>query len=204
MTTKKLLASTAPLVLAKLVGCGGSVGVQEPVAVNSQTGAVTSTTTVSGQITWGGAKPQVVGGSSLSSYTIVQSVPSALYTSSTSAPQVTLTATTDTGYVSSITLSLASTTTWVSPVNSGDVVYAWTIPQTAQFETWQQQVSANSSAEAEITGVSNATFVAAQPGTYQLTSIVQTPSSSASASTTISVPTPRCAGGCPIREQPGA
>jgi hypothetical protein len=169
-------------------GCTGSTGMSLSAAYNTQTGATTITTTVSGTITFGGAKANFVSNGDPTTYSLVNSIPSEFTPNASSPPQVTLTATTDTGYVSSITLTLQPTSTTVGPVNQGDVVYAYSVPASTALTTWEQNVGANTTEEAQVSAVSTLPLTSsAITGTYQVNAIAQTPSGSSNASTSISL-----------------
>lgn len=210
----KLLKQVCAVVCAVSVfacsGCTGSAGVSLAASYNVATGATTVTTTVQGQIQFGGAKPNLVVNGDPTTYTLVQSIPSEFALNSSSPPQITLTATTDTGYVSSITMTLQPTSTTVAPVNPGDTVYGYSVPSSATLTAWEQNVGANTTSEAQISAVSTLPLKSSgNSGTYQVTSIAQTPSTNASASTSISIGLSgnpgKCPGqpGCPVPVNPG-
>ena len=86
------------------------------------------------------------------SYTISISAPSNTYSLNSGAtPETTLTATTDTGYSSSITLLLTPVSAVISPVNHGDAVFSFNLPNTPAVNTWVQTVSANTNTSLTLT-----------------------------------------------------
>jgi hypothetical protein len=194
-------------------GCSASISQSFSASRNLATDQTTlqETTTVTIQL-GGGAKPNFVTDGNVTTYGLVQSIPSEFTPNTSSPAQVTLTATTDTGYVSSITLTLQPTSTTVGPVNQGDVVYAYAAPSSTALTTWEQNVGANTTAQAQISAASTMPLTDTDnPGTYQLTSIVQTPAGSATSSTSIGIGLSGIPGpptGCPsnpsciVRDEP--
>jgi hypothetical protein len=192
-------------------GCSGSVSVTESDAHSTLTNSDTITTSVTAQISWGAPKPNLVGDGDPTTFALAQSIPSEFTPNPSSPPQVTLTATTDTGYVSSITVTLQPASTTVAPVNQGDVVYGYSVPSSTALTTWEQNVGANTTSETQISAASTLALTNnGNAGTYQVTGIAQTPSGSSSASTSISLGLPapppvKCPGNptCPVRPDPG-
>jgi hypothetical protein len=76
------------------------------------------------------------------SYVLSLSAPSSVFSSNTDgSPTTTLSVTTDTGYSSSITLPLNPVAPAVSPVNAGDAVFSFGLPDTTTFDNWMQNVA---------------------------------------------------------------
>lgn len=104
-----------------------------------------------------GAKAQYVSANDMAattdgSYVLSVSAPSTQFTTSAGDVAVTtITANTDTGYSSTITLPLTPVNPVVSPANSGDAVYSYNLPSSPQLAAWTQQVTANTSASMDIT-----------------------------------------------------
>jgi hypothetical protein len=113
-------------------------------------------------------------------FVVSASVPSSAFSSDSSSQAVTtLTATTDTGYTSSIQVVLQSTAAAINPINAGDAVYSYVLPDTPQLEAWSATVAANTNSSASITSDGNLPFTGTG-GTYtiglQITSTVTDPS----------------------------
>lgn len=209
---KQASAVMCAICLFTCSGCKGSIGFT-PTISHGPTGW---TFGGSGNFTWqfgsqDEAQFMAVGDPTSSSYTFVESVPSVFTSNSSSPPQITMTATTDNGYTSSITLALQSTSTTVAPVNQGDVVYAWTVPASAALTTWEQNLNANTTSQISISFATSMPFAEnGTTGTFPITTIVQTPIASATASSSaIILPGPsgpsKCPGNpsCPVPVDPG-
>jgi hypothetical protein len=79
-----------------------------------------------------------------SSFTIIASAPASKFALNTNSPaQTTLTAVTDTGYTASVTVNLEQVESTTAPVNEGDAVYTWAVPNNEAVSTWVQQISEN-------------------------------------------------------------
>ncbi|MGA3262585.1 MAG: hypothetical protein ABSC47_00910 [Terracidiphilus sp.] len=86
------------------------------------------------------------------SYTLSISAPSSVFTANASqSTTTTISVTTDTGYSSSITLLLTPTAPAIAPVNSGDTVFSFNLPDTPAFDAWMQNVTANTIAKMSVT-----------------------------------------------------
>jgi hypothetical protein len=152
-------------------GCNTSVSGGVTVSQSSN-----GTTTVSGTVTvtW---KPvaQDLTVSDLqtaesSGYTVITNVPSSNFTLNSQNPvQATLTATTDQGYTSSVTVTLQPVTSTTSPVASGYAVYTFAVPSSSELSSWVQSVVANSTSSTSVSA-SVATVFNSQgtSGTYTL------------------------------------
>jgi hypothetical protein len=171
----KLAALLCLLCLPTIQGChvsGGSVSTS--VSVNDQTGAVT--TTVSGTLniapdmTYSGLAVADLSDIPSSGYVVSLSVPSGSFVpDQNNTPTTTLTATTDTGYTSSITVVLQPTSPAINPINSGDIVYSYSLPNTSQVNDWIQQVALNTSSTTTLSSSAGLPVVAVgNPGTYNI------------------------------------
>jgi hypothetical protein len=114
-------------------------------------------------------------------FVVSASLPSSAFSPNPSAQAVTtLTATTDTGYTSSIQVVLQPTAAAINPINAGDAVYSYALSDTPELEAWVATVAANSSSSVTITNDGNLPFVGTA-GDYsiglQITSVVTDPSS---------------------------
>jgi hypothetical protein len=213
----KLLKQVSAVVCAAILfacsGCSGTVAISPQYTYNTGTGA--STIGASGTFTWkfgssSNATFQAeVDSISQPTYTFVESIPSVFTSTSSTPPNITITATTDTGYTSSVTLALQSATTTVAPVNQGDVIYAYSVPASTALTTWEQDVEANYTSQVAIAFTTSVPFASnGAPGTYPFTTIVQTPDAyaAASGSAVILASGPgKCPGNpsCPVRPYPG-
>lgn len=117
----------------------------------------------------------------------------------TNSPYAVVSALTDSGYTSQITVPLTPTEALINPVNPGDAVTSYSLQDTAAFETWTQVVSQHTQSTATISAVGYLPFLAAQtPGTYtvsnQVTNNVTAPSSVAQAQVSIASPPPPTCG----------
>jgi hypothetical protein len=122
---------------------------------------------------------QTVGASDLAStadgsYTISASAPSSLFSANTSvASTTTITATTDTGYSSTITVSLTPTSPAIAPVNEGDAVFSYNLPNTPAFNSWVQTVAANTNASMTLTSSAALPLqITAAPGSFTVTTVL--------------------------------
>jgi hypothetical protein len=125
-------------------------------------------------------------------FVVSASVPSSAFSPDSSSQAVTtLTATTDTGFTSSIQVVLQTTSAAIDPINSGDAVYSYVLPDTPELEAWSATVAANTNSSATITSNGNLPFTGTS-GTYpiglQITSIVADPSPVATVSYSESAP----------------
>lgn len=138
----------------------------------STTTTGTVSVTIGGTSKVSGLDPGTIASLSPSEFTTITSVPASNFLPNPNSPaQSTLTASTDTGYSSSITINLQQVTSTTPPVNSGDAVYTYGIVSSAdsQVTQWLQQVAANTNATAEITSVSNLPMTSlGNPGSYTL------------------------------------
>lgn len=163
------------LCLPTMQGChvsGGSVSTS--VSVNDQTGAVTTTVTgtlnIAPDMVYSGLAVADLNDIPSSGYVVSLSVPSGSFIPDPNGtPTTTLTATTDTGYSSSITVALQPTSPAVSPINSGDVVYSYSLPNTTEVNDWIQQVALNTSSTTTLSSSAGLPIVAVgNPGNYNL------------------------------------
>jgi hypothetical protein len=122
--------------------------------------------TIGGSISIGGTTPKP----QASQFTQIVSANAINFTPNPTSPaQATITASTDTGYQSSITANLEQVTSTTSPVNSGDAVYTYAISSADEtaVNNWINTVANNSSANATLTATSNVPLTSAGiGGTY--------------------------------------
>ncbi len=77
-----------------------------------------------------------------SGYSVIVNVPASNFTyDANSTTQTTLTATTDTGYTSSVVVDMQQVASTTAPVADGYAVYAFAAPNTASLQNWVQSVS---------------------------------------------------------------
>jgi hypothetical protein len=153
------LLAVAPMMLTT-TGCPKVSGTITTTYTETQScgpaGCTTTITfTVGGNINIGGGtggttppKPQA------SDFTSIVSANAANFTPSPLSPaQATLSATTDQGYTSSITVNLEQVASTTAPVNSGDAVYTYAISSadTTAVNNWVNTVASNSNATANMT-----------------------------------------------------
>lgn len=108
------------------------------------------------------------------SYVLSASVPGSIYIADTSqTATTTIHVTTDNGFSSSITVPLVPVAPAISPVNSGDTVYSYNLPSSASFNSWVQQVAANTTSTMSINSSAALPFQAASAtGTFTFTSVL--------------------------------
>ena len=111
----------------------------------------------------GGTSP-----SSVSAYRLIFNVDPSWTVNTASPSQATVAATTDTGYTSSITVTLTPTTSTTAPVVSGDSVYTFNLPNTSAFETWAAAVAANTSSALTLTSSQTAVFTPSESGSFMV------------------------------------
>lgn len=109
-------------------------------------------------------------GSSVAAYRLILNLPSDAVLNTQSSVQATLTATTDTGYISAITVTLQPTTSTTQPVASGDTVYTFLLPNTSEVTNWASTVAANANSSISVTSsaVSGLNLLGT-PGSYVVT-----------------------------------
>ena len=123
-----------------------------------------------------GASPNAVSSALSSGYAVIIHVPSGEFSAdSSSQPQATLTATTDTGYTSSIVVNLTPTGSASSTLYSGYTAYTFAVQSSSQLTAWVNSVNSHTSSTSTITATSTGSFLGAgDPGEYtvyaQLTS----------------------------------
>ncbi len=123
------------------------------------------------------------------SYIVSASVPgSAFIADPNSTPTTTISVVTDTGYSSSITLSLTQVAPAISPINGGDVVYSYNLTDTPELDAWIQQVSANTISTMTLTNSSGlpVQFVG-DPGDYTFTTVLTSNSTGTTAPSSVQV-----------------
>lgn len=145
--------------------CGGGKPCQ-----TSGTGSVMIT--IKNNMVVSGLDPSTLASLSPSDFTTITSLDASNFSPNTSSPaQATLTASTDTGYSSSITVNLQQVASSTPPVNTGDAVHTYAVSDAnlGQVTAWLQQVSNNTSSAAQITSVASLPMNSAgNPGTYTL------------------------------------
>ena len=124
--------------------------------------------------TQNGAAPQdfsaAASSTSVQAYRLILNLPSDIVLNASSPVQATLTATTDTGYTSSITVTMQPTTTTTAPVAPGDAVYTFLLPYTSAVANWASAATANANTSINVdTSVVSALTLQGAPGTYTVT-----------------------------------
>lgn len=158
----------AGAVLISLAGCQTSetVGVSVSQGPNGTTVTGSVSVTIKQQLQ-DVAMPDF-GTAESSGYTIVINAPSSNFTLDSQNPvQATLTANTDKGYTSSVTVTLQPGASTTAPVASGYTVYTFTVPNTTAVSNWVQAVQQNSSSSAAVsTSVGSVFNDLGSSGTY--------------------------------------
>lgn len=121
-----------------------------------------------------GAAPQdfsaAASSASVQAYRLILNLPSDIVLNTSSPVQATLTATTDTGYTSSITVTLQPTTSTTAPVAPGDAVYTFLLPYTSAVANWASAATANANTSINVdTSIISALTLQGIPGTYTVT-----------------------------------
>ena len=108
--------------------------------------------------------------SAIAGYNLIWNVPTSDLTLNTQSPvQATLTATTDTNYPSSITVTLTPVASTTSPVASGYSVYTFAVESSTQLSNWISEVSANTKSNVNVSLTDTALFnELANAGTYTI------------------------------------
>lgn len=152
------------IVVCAAAGCNGNGNTTTTFGVSASHNTKTGTTvTASVSVTIKSAIENLIPSdfeSSFSSgYTVIANVPSADFTFGTQNPvQATLTATTDTGFTSSTTVTLQPVTSTTAPIGSGYTVYTFAIPATSELNTWVQSVGANANSTMNLSATSTIPF----------------------------------------------
>jgi hypothetical protein len=107
-------------------------------------------------------------------YVLSASVPSNFVPDTNGNPITTITVTTDTGYISTISLQLVPTSPAIAPVNPGDSVYSYALPNNAAFNAWMADVAANTNVGMSLTSASGLPLVdqGGSPGSYTLSTVL--------------------------------
>ena len=181
---------TGVSLLLLLNGCHvESYQVSSSVSVSS-TGTVTTTVGVSATIKPNAVMSNVeasdVAALPSTGFVVSASLPSSNFTpDGSNIPTTTITAVTDTGFTSSITVQLQPTNPVIGPINTGDAVYSYAVPSTSALNSWAQEVSQNTASSATITSTGGLPFISAQnPGTYPVTVEVSNTQTSPTTSST--------------------
>lgn len=158
-----------------IVGCTVSGTVQGSVSISSNgttTGTIGGGVTVSSKAVVGSLDTETFRGIPGGGYTVSVSAPASDFSADTTdLSNVTITATTDTGYTSSVTATLQQTSPAISPVNPGDVVVSYALPNTTQMNEWIAQVAANSNSSVSISSSAAVPIInQGNPGTYSISS----------------------------------
>lgn len=152
-----------------------------------------------GQITWKRSELQSGSSSSaISSYNLIFNVPSSNLTLNTQSPsQATLTATTDTGYTTSLTVTLQPTTSTTAPVADGYTVYTFALPNSSDVSDWPAVVNQNTNDSVTITSSNTALFDSAgNSGTWMIYLHVNSEQTGPTPVGSISYSDPGNPGGC--------
>lgn len=170
LNKRHLALSAGVLTLFALAGCKAEISAS---ASASSTGVVTVGTKITwhlnSQIQLADLSPSGFEQNPPSSFTIIANAPSDAFTvDPNSPPQTTLTATTDTGYTSSVTVTLQQVASTTAPVSSGDEVYTWTVPNTTALSNWAQAVASHTTNSMQLTSSSEFPLVSTKAGTYTL------------------------------------
>ena len=151
-----------------------------------------------------GASPQDVSSAasstSVSAYRLIVNLPSDVTINTQSPVQATLSATTDTGYTSSITVDLQPTTSTTQPVAPGDTVHTFLLPDTAQVTNWAATVTANSKSTVNVnSSIISGLNLLGSPGSYTVTiqQVTQQTGVSTVGSVGVTDPGPSSGGNCP-------
>lgn len=148
----RLSPAVAALTAAFLLsGCTTSYDASVSVSSN---GTVTGTATIHIKpVQQARGVPLVNFQSALSSgYSVILNVPTSNFSLNQSGtPQATLTASTDQGFTSSTVVTLQPVASTTSPVAAGYSVYTFKVPNTAQLQSWTQQVSQHATSNLALT-----------------------------------------------------
>lgn len=103
-----------------------------------------------------------------STYSVIVHVPSSeLSLSGNSIPQATLSATTDSGYTSSVVVDLQPEGSAPSTLVSGYTAYTFSVPQTTTLTNWVDGVNSHTVSSSNIASASSTVFLpAGQEGSY--------------------------------------
>lgn len=159
----------ATVFLVSVSGCSQSVSVS--VSGSAKTGV---TGTITYKISWSQQEKGVPASdfavSQSAGYTAIVNAPSADFAlDSQNQVQTTLTATTDRGYTSSVTVTLQPVASTTAPVASGDTVYTFALQNTTALNSWVQAVQQNMTSSVTINSSTGAVFDTSQnAGTYTL------------------------------------
>ncbi len=133
------------------------------------TGTVSYQWKINSQIDVAGLSPTDFEQNSPTSFTIIANAPSGAFALDPNSPaQSTLTATTDTGYTSSVTVTLQQVTSTTVPVSNGDTVYTWSVPSTTALANWQQAVASHTTNSMQVTISSGLPLLSTASGTYTI------------------------------------
>lgn len=158
------------LALFTLTGCTHTV--KASVSANSKgvvTGTVSWSWTVQSQISVADVSPSDLQQNPPTSFTIIVNAPSDAFAVNSNSPaQTTLTATTDTGYTSSITVTLQQVASSTAPVSNGDAVYTWSVPNTTALTNWAQAVASHTTNSMQLTSAAGLPLVSTKAGTYTI------------------------------------
>ncbi len=171
MRKRKLVKLSALLIVlaSPLGGCKVSGTISGSVTCGGGkpcSGTGTVGITVSSQA--GGVTPDVLAAGPSSGYSAVIHVPSnELTLSQTGAAQTTLTATTDTGYTTSIVVDMEFTGAAPSTLASGYTAYTFNIPPSDALTNWVNSVNNNTASSAAVVSTTSTAFTpAGQQGSY--------------------------------------
>ena len=89
---------------------------------------------------------------SVAAYRLILSAPSDAALNTQSPVQATLSATTDRGYTSTVTVTLQLTTSTTQPAAPGDTVYTFLFPSTSTVTNWGAAVQANTNSNRKCNG----------------------------------------------------
>lgn len=170
----KSLVRWASLLALIGAGCSGTPTKILKVTCQRVTGGGGTSCTATTQQSQDGVAPQDVSSaassSSVSAYRLILNLPSDVVINTQSPVQATLSATTDTGYTSSITVDLQSTTSTTQPIAAGDTVYTFLLPNTAQVTDWAATVTTNSNSSINInSSIISGLNLLGNPGSYSVT-----------------------------------
>jgi len=156
-----------------LAGCSSEPSGQG-VDGQCQTGNGATVCTVHDNQSQNQASPQnltsVATSSSISAYRLIVNLPSDAVINTQSPVQATLSATTDKGYTSTITVTLQPTTSTTQPVAPGDTVYTFLLPNTTQVTDWASTVAANANSSINVSSsILVGVNLLGTPGSYTVT-----------------------------------
>jgi hypothetical protein len=174
----KPIALSSILCLLPLHGCTESAEINASTSCSTGTGDCTINAGVKIELSSKAVGNNLASADLISvgsgNYVLSASVPSNFVPDTSGNPITTITVTTDTGYTSTISLQLVPTSPAIAPVNPGDSVYSYALPNNAEFNAWMANVAANTNVGMSLTSASGLPLVdqGGSPGSYTLSTVL--------------------------------